>query len=300
MAEYLEVPTPGRPHPRGADRGRPGRLPAALPLGHAERRGAVPDPRPCGDGARPAGRRPTRAPGTASRRPGRSPSAGRGSPTTWSTCWRVLHHLGIDEFVTLGWSGGGPRALACAAILPGRCLAAASLAGVAPYDVDGPRLGRRAWREENVEEFAAAVQGASTYHQFLRSQPGPEPDTTPADLVESLGGLLTPTDAAALTGEFADVPARVDPEGAGAGRGRLARRRPGDRRAVGIRRPRDRRCRRRSGTAGRTRWCRSRTASGWRAHVPDARSHLFDDQGHLSLWSQVDAILAELKELAGV
>ena len=46
----------------------------------------------------------------------------------------LLHHLGIDEFVTLGWSGGGPRALACAAILPGRCLAAATLAGVAPYD----------------------------------------------------------------------------------------------------------------------------------------------------------------------
>ena len=35
------------------------------------------------------------------------------------------------------------------------------------------------------------------------------------------------------------------------------------------------------------------------ARIPDARSHLFDDQGHISLWSQVDAILAELKELAG-
>ena len=30
----------------------------------------------------------------------------------------VLVHLGLDRFVTLGWSGGGPHALACAALLP--------------------------------------------------------------------------------------------------------------------------------------------------------------------------------------
>ena len=70
----------------------------------------------------------------------------------------VLHHLGIDEFATLGWSGGGPRALACAAILPGRCVAAASLGGVAPYDVhdldwDGGMA------QENVEEFGGRRPG---------------------------------------------------------------------------------------------------------------------------------------------
>src|SRR5688500_15662124 len=32
----------------------------------------------------------------------------------------ALDHLGVDEFVTAGWSGGGPRALACAALLPER------------------------------------------------------------------------------------------------------------------------------------------------------------------------------------
>ena len=49
----------------------------------------------------------------------------------------VLVHLGLDRFVTLGWSGGGPHALACAALLPGRCAAAATLAGVAPYGAEG-------------------------------------------------------------------------------------------------------------------------------------------------------------------
>ena len=67
----------------------------------------------------------------------------------------VLDHLGAGEFVTMGHSGGGPHALACAALLPDRCLAAASVAGVAPWDADGldlwPAWGRRtsrssAWR----------------------------------------------------------------------------------------------------------------------------------------------------------
>lgn len=37
----------------------------------------------------------------------------------------LLDELGVAEFRTLGWSGGGPHALACAALLPGRCRAAA-------------------------------------------------------------------------------------------------------------------------------------------------------------------------------
>ena len=36
------------------------------------------------------------------------------------------------------------------------------------------------------------------------------------------------------------------------------------------------------------------------AHVPGARTPLFVDQGHLSLWSQVDDMLTELRELGGL
>jgi predicted GNAT family acetyltransferase len=49
----------------------------------------------------------------------------------------ILDALGAGTFVTAGWSGGGPHALACAAELPGRCLAAASIAGVAPTTPKG-------------------------------------------------------------------------------------------------------------------------------------------------------------------
>src|SRR4051794_18740211 len=33
----------------------------------------------------------------------------------------ILDAFGLDRFVTIGWSGGGPHALACAALLGDRC-----------------------------------------------------------------------------------------------------------------------------------------------------------------------------------
>ncbi len=44
--------------------------------------------------------------------------------------------LGIDRFATMGASGGGPHALACAALLPGRVSGVACLAGIAPLTDD--------------------------------------------------------------------------------------------------------------------------------------------------------------------
>jgi pimeloyl-ACP methyl ester carboxylesterase len=35
-------------------------------------------------------------------------------------------------------------------------------------------------------------------------------------------------------------------------------------------------------------------------HVPGARVHLYDDEGHLSLWSKLDLIFDDLKDLAGL
>jgi pimeloyl-ACP methyl ester carboxylesterase len=49
----------------------------------------------------------------------------------------IADALGIGQFAVLGHSGGGPHALACAALLPGRVLAAVSAAGPAPYGAAG-------------------------------------------------------------------------------------------------------------------------------------------------------------------
>lgn len=44
----------------------------------------------------------------------------------------LADHLGADRFLVAGWSGGGSTALACAALLPDRVRAAATMAGTAP------------------------------------------------------------------------------------------------------------------------------------------------------------------------
>ncbi len=115
----------------------------------------------------------------------------------------ILGQLGIDEFVTAGWSGGGPHALACAALLPVRCLAAASIAGVAPSDSPGldwvAGMG-----EENAEEFAAASAGEAALTSFLRGAAAELRVITAADVADGLGGLVSDVDRAALTGEFAE------------------------------------------------------------------------------------------------
>jgi pimeloyl-ACP methyl ester carboxylesterase len=115
----------------------------------------------------------------------------------------VLDELGLDTFITVGWSGGGPHALACAAALPGRCLAAASIAGVAPYTAKGLDW-TAGMGPENVAEFGAAVRGPATLSEFLDGEAASLGDLTGAQVAASLGGLISPADNAVLTGEYAD------------------------------------------------------------------------------------------------
>jgi pimeloyl-ACP methyl ester carboxylesterase len=49
----------------------------------------------------------------------------------------VADALGVEHFAVMGHSGGGPHALACAALLPDRVTAAVSVSGMAPYGAEG-------------------------------------------------------------------------------------------------------------------------------------------------------------------
>ncbi|HEY6311987.1 MAG TPA: alpha/beta fold hydrolase [Streptosporangiaceae bacterium] len=115
----------------------------------------------------------------------------------------VLDELGLATFVTAGWSGGGPHALACAATLPGRCLAAASVAGVAPYGAEGLDWSA-GMGPENIAEFKASVQGPAALTEFIDAEAAGLGTVTGEQVAASLGGLISDADKAALTGEFAD------------------------------------------------------------------------------------------------
>jgi pimeloyl-ACP methyl ester carboxylesterase len=54
---------------------------------------------------------------------------------------QLADHLGLDKFYVLGWSAGGPHALACAYKLADRVLAGAIVSGLAPPDRPNPYEG---------------------------------------------------------------------------------------------------------------------------------------------------------------
>ena len=74
--------------------------------------------------------------------------------------------LGWDRFAVWGGSGGGPHALACAALVRERVTRCASVVGPAPYDAEGLD-----WLEGmspgNVEEFTLARRGQVAYRPLV-------------------------------------------------------------------------------------------------------------------------------------
>ncbi len=64
---------------------------------------------------------------------GSSPNRGRDVGSAAADVAQVADALKIDRFVVMGASGGGPHALACAALLPDRVIGAVALASPAPF-----------------------------------------------------------------------------------------------------------------------------------------------------------------------
>jgi len=114
----------------------------------------------------------------------------------------ILDSLRMDEFVVVGWSGGGPRALATAAVLSDRCRAAATLASLAPFDAAGLDW-MAGMGPANVADFTAALQGPEAYAAFQEKFFLPMTSVGVADVAAGLGQLLTPTDDVTFTEDLA-------------------------------------------------------------------------------------------------
>jgi pimeloyl-ACP methyl ester carboxylesterase len=105
---------------------------------------------------------------------------------------QIADFLRLQRFAVLGRSGGGPHALACAALLPDRTTRAAVLVGLAPSEADGLD-----WfadmTESNVEAYLAARNDGVGVMARLRPM-ADRMRRDPAQLVTSLYEELTQSD----------------------------------------------------------------------------------------------------------
>ena len=113
----------------------------------------------------------------------------------------VLDALGVELYVTVGGSGGCPHSFACGA-LSERCLAAAAIAAPTPYAAEGIDW-LAGMGDQNVEEFAAAIEGPAALEPILEREAAELRDATPDQITEVLASVLPPVDAAVLTGDRA-------------------------------------------------------------------------------------------------
>jgi pimeloyl-ACP methyl ester carboxylesterase len=115
----------------------------------------------------------------------------------------IADALGVHQFRTWGVSGGGPHALACAALLPARVISAAVLASVAPYDAAGLDW-LAGMGQDNLDEFGAAVAGEPSLRPYLTQASAQILAGGPDAVAEGMSSLLPEVDRRVLTGDVAE------------------------------------------------------------------------------------------------
>jgi pimeloyl-ACP methyl ester carboxylesterase len=114
----------------------------------------------------------------------------------------IMDALDVERFVTWGVSGGGPHALACAALLPDRIAAACSIGGVAPFDARDLNY-FSGMGEDNIVEFGLAMAGREHLAPFASAAAAEMLDHL-EDLGASIETLLAEPDRLALAGLIGD------------------------------------------------------------------------------------------------
>lgn len=109
----------------------------------------------------------------------------------------IASALGLEQLATWGISGGGPHALACAALAPDVVVAAASIAGVMPYGADGVDY-LEGMGEANVAEFSAVLAGEEALRPLLERDAAGMREGGEAGVGQVLESLLSPVDTAVL------------------------------------------------------------------------------------------------------
>ena len=135
---------------------------------------------------------------------GSSRQAGRSVADAAADAAALADHLDAERFLTLGWSGGGPHALACAALLPERVSAAATIAGVAPYDAEG-----LAWTagmgEDNRIEYPTAARDPEELLRWMEPHVQDLRVVEPGEIVADLRSIISDVDEGVLDGSLGEL-----------------------------------------------------------------------------------------------
>jgi pimeloyl-ACP methyl ester carboxylesterase len=212
---------------------------------------------------------------------GSTPQPGRTVGDAAADVAALTEALGIERFASWGLSGGGPHVLACAALLPERVAAAASIASAAPYDADGLDF-LAGMGEDNVTEFTAARDDPRALESLLQEWRVQLLGGDAEAIIASMRTILSPVDAAVMSTEVGELMVAWTSEGLAQGiegwrDDDLAFTRPWGFRVEDI-------------TVPVALWQGAQDlmvpfAHGqWLAeHIPDVEPHLLSQEGHLTL-----------------
>lgn len=212
---------------------------------------------------------------------GSMPQPGRRVANVALDVAEVADALGVGRFAVLGLSGGGPHALACAALLPERVIATPAVASPAPYDAKGldwfAGMG-----DASLQINKLAVASRERLEQALVRITESLTSLQPAQYIERRGHMFAPQDRAVLDTELAAFLLNQFREGLRAGiegwaEDQLAFVEPWGFNLAAVQVP-------------VTLWCGEQDRQVPAAHarwlvaaIPGAELRLFPDEGHLSL-----------------
>jgi pimeloyl-ACP methyl ester carboxylesterase len=115
----------------------------------------------------------------------------------------VLDHLGVDRCLVAGWSGGGPHALACGALLSERVTGVLAIASVAPDGLPDLDL-LTGMGAQNIEEFQLARRGEDALRPYLDTEAAALAHVDAAGLIEGMSSLLPQVDRDVMTNEIGE------------------------------------------------------------------------------------------------
>ncbi len=114
----------------------------------------------------------------------------------------IADSLGFDRIAVWGVSGGGPHALACAALLPDLVAGVASLASLAPYGAEGfdyfAGMG-----QENVDDIKLTLSDEASAREKAPEDRRRLLSLSLEQTIDAFPTLLSPVDAAAHDDELA-------------------------------------------------------------------------------------------------